>query len=110
MLFLIYSRDICRARLDTFTFSYINDICIRASATLIPKLRQILKKLQKRYYKKPNKALLSLILRKQSSFTLAARKSLPTKMRKSRIIRPIVVTPYIRVTYSQSLGCSFFYF
>ena len=43
ILFLLYIRDICKVRPNTFTFSYINDICIRASARLTKKLKQILK-------------------------------------------------------------------
>jgi hypothetical protein len=35
---------------------------------------------------------------------------MPAKIRKGRIIRPIVATPYTKVTYSQLLGCSFFCF
>jgi hypothetical protein len=35
---------------------------------------------------------------------------MPAKIRKSRIIHSIIVTPYTRVTYSQLLGYSFFYF
>lgn len=42
ILFLLYIRDICRTRLDTFTFSYIDDICIGASARSTKKLKQIL--------------------------------------------------------------------
>jgi hypothetical protein len=35
---------------------------------------------------------------------------MPAKIRKGRIIRSVAVTPYTRVTYSRSLGYSFFYF
>ena len=42
ILFLLYIRDICRTRLDTFTFSYIDDIYIGASASSTKKLKQIL--------------------------------------------------------------------
>jgi hypothetical protein len=43
ILFLLYIRDICKIRLDTFTLSYINDIYIGASVSLIKKLKKILK-------------------------------------------------------------------
>ena len=42
ILFLLYIRDICRTRPNTFTFSYIDNICIRASARSTKKLKQIL--------------------------------------------------------------------
>jgi hypothetical protein len=35
---------------------------------------------------------------------------LPAKIRKGRIIRSVIATPYTRVTYSRLLGCSFFCF
>jgi hypothetical protein len=44
ILFLLYIRDICKRRPDTFTFSYIDDICIGASARSTKKLKQILEK------------------------------------------------------------------
>ena len=47
ILFLLYIRDICKTRLDTFTFSYINNICIRASAKSITTLKQVLEKAAK---------------------------------------------------------------
>jgi hypothetical protein len=47
ILFLLYIRDICRTRLDTFAFSYIDDICIGASAMLTKKLKKILKRTAK---------------------------------------------------------------
>jgi hypothetical protein len=47
ILFLLYIRDICETRLDTFTFSYIDDICIRASVMLTKKLKKILKRTAK---------------------------------------------------------------
>ena len=47
ILFLLYVRDICKTRLDTFTFSYIDDICIRASAKSVTTLKQVLKKAAK---------------------------------------------------------------
>jgi ribonuclease HI len=42
ILFLLYIRDICKTRPDTFTFSYIDDICIGASAKSTKTLKQIL--------------------------------------------------------------------
>jgi hypothetical protein len=47
ILFLIYIRDICKTRPDTFTFSYIDDICIGASAMSTKKLKQILERTAK---------------------------------------------------------------
>jgi hypothetical protein len=47
ILFLLYIRDICETRLDTFTFSYIDDICIRASVMSTKKLKKILKRTAK---------------------------------------------------------------
>jgi hypothetical protein len=43
-LFLVFIRDICRTRLNTFTFSYIYDICIGVSARSTKKLEQILER------------------------------------------------------------------
>ena len=43
ILFLIYIRDICRPRPNTFSFSYMDDICLGASATSTTKLKEILK-------------------------------------------------------------------
>ena len=42
ILFLLYIRDICKTRPDTFTFSYIDDICIGASARSPKRLKQTL--------------------------------------------------------------------
>jgi hypothetical protein len=47
ILFLLYIRDICKTRPDTFTFSYIDNICIGASAMLTKKLKKILKRTAK---------------------------------------------------------------
>ena len=41
ILFLLYIRDICKTRPNTFTLSYIDDIYIRASARSTKKLQQI---------------------------------------------------------------------
>ena len=42
LLFSIYVRDICKPRPNTFSFSFIDNICLGASATLIAKLKEIL--------------------------------------------------------------------
>jgi hypothetical protein len=47
ILFLLYIRDICKTRPDTFTFSYIDDICIGASARSTKKLKTILERTAK---------------------------------------------------------------
>lgn len=47
ILFLLYIRDICKTRPDTFTFSYIDDICIGASARSTESLQQTLEKTAK---------------------------------------------------------------
>ena len=47
ILFLLYIRDICRTRQNTFTFSYIDDICIGASARSTKKLKQVLEETAK---------------------------------------------------------------
>jgi hypothetical protein len=46
-ILFLYIRDICKTRPDTFTFSYIDDICIGASATSTNKLKQILERTAK---------------------------------------------------------------
>jgi hypothetical protein len=76
ILFLIYIRDICSARLDTFTFYYIDDICIGPSATSRPKLKHILKRTAKAILREAKQSAIEFDIRKQGSFTLAARKSL----------------------------------
>jgi hypothetical protein len=43
-LFLFYISDICRTRPDTFAFTYIDNICIEASAMSTKKLIQILER------------------------------------------------------------------
>jgi hypothetical protein len=76
ILFLIYIRDVCSARLDTFTFYYIDDICIGPSATSRPKLKHILKRTAKAILREAKQSAIEFDIRKQGSFTLAARKSL----------------------------------
>ena len=44
ILFLLYIRDICKPRPSTFTFSYMDDICLGASARTTAKLKQILER------------------------------------------------------------------
>jgi hypothetical protein len=44
ILLLIYIRDICKTRPDTFHFSYMDNICIGASATSTKKFKQILER------------------------------------------------------------------
>jgi hypothetical protein len=46
-ILFLYIRDICKTRPDTFTFSYIDDICIGASARSIKKLKKILERIVK---------------------------------------------------------------
>ena len=52
ILFLLYIRDICKTRPDTFTFSYIDDIYIGASARSISTLKDILERTAKALLRK----------------------------------------------------------
>ena len=47
ILFLIYIRDICKPRPATFTFSYIDDICVGASRRSIKKIKKTLEQTAK---------------------------------------------------------------
>jgi hypothetical protein len=88
MLFLIYIRDICRARLDTFTFSYIDDICIRASATSIPKLRQILERTAKAILQEAKQSAIEFNIEKTELLYASRKKELavePIQVRESLI-------------------------
>jgi hypothetical protein len=80
MLFLIYIRDICRARLDTFTFSYIDDICIGASTTLIPKLRQILKRTAKAILREAKQSAIQFNIEKTELLYASRKKELAVEL------------------------------
>jgi len=47
ILFLIYIRDICKPRPATFTFSYIDDICVGASRRSVKKIKKTLEQTAK---------------------------------------------------------------
>jgi hypothetical protein len=64
ILSLIYIRDICKTRLDTFTFSYIDDICIGARAKSIRKLKQILQRTAKAILQEARESAIKLDVEK----------------------------------------------
>jgi hypothetical protein len=80
MLFLIYIRDICSARLDTFTFSYIDDICIGPSATSIPKLRQILEKTAKAILQEAKQSAIEFDIEKTELLYASRKKELAVEL------------------------------
>jgi hypothetical protein len=79
ILFLLYIRDICKTRLDTFTFSYIDDICIGASAMSTNKLKQILKRTAKAILQEARESAIEFDVEKTELLYASRKREIPAE-------------------------------
>jgi hypothetical protein len=77
ILFLLYIRDICKTRPDTFTFSYIDDICIGASAMLTNK--QILKRTAKAILQEAGESAIEFDVEKTELLYASRKREIPAE-------------------------------
>jgi hypothetical protein len=79
ILFLLYIRDICKIRLDTFTFSYIDNICIGASAMSTNKLKQILKRTAKAILQEARESAIEFDVEKTELLYASRKREIPAE-------------------------------
>jgi hypothetical protein len=79
ILFLLYIKDICKTRLDTFTFSYIDDICIGASAMSTNKLKQILKRTAKAILQEAGESAIEFDVEKTELLYASRKREIPAE-------------------------------
>jgi ribonuclease HI len=79
ILFLLYIRDICKTRPDTFTFSYIDDICIGASAMSTNKLKQILERTAKAILQEAGESAIEFDVEKTELLYASRKREIPAE-------------------------------
>ena len=79
ILFLLYIRDICKTRLDTFTFSYIDDICIGASASSTKVLQQTLERTAKAILQEAKESAIEFDVEKTELLYASRKKDIAAK-------------------------------
>ena len=90
ILFLLYIRDICRTRPDTFTFSYIDDICIGASARSTKKLQQTLEQTARAILQEARESAIEFDVEKTELLYASRKKEINAKLVQvgERLIQP----------------------